>query len=276
LDANTFWQNRNYRMNFYAVKALQARAFLYRGNKTEAYAAATYIIQKADEMFKWATSAQPNRLFSSEVIFGLESRELYDHYNRVFVFTARDQELLAPTPERLAAVMESNTFTTDLRNTAFWFQSTYKSFKTFCKFADNTSTVPSEINNLMPMLRKTEMYYIAAECAPDMETAVGYLNTVRIKRQVPALPIPFNGVLNGITSSGVVGEIAKEYLKDLYGEGQMFFYYKRTNTKFIPNGSSIASQLPPPPGGTTGNSNWVYLDKAKYVFPIPTNELGYR
>jgi starch-binding outer membrane protein, SusD/RagB family len=272
LDANSFWQNRGRRLNFYAVKALEARVALYRGAKAEAYAAATYLVQNTDAQFPWVSTATPDRVFSKELFFGLESRDLYETYNKTFVFTTQDNQILAPNTSRLTAYMESATFTTDIRNTAFWYQSNQKSYQTFCKYADNTATVPSANNNVMPMLRKSEMYYIAAECAPDTASAIGYLNTVRSKRLVPALASPFHGVLTGISSTGAMGEIAKEYRKDLFGEGQMFFYYKRTNTKFIPNGTSTVNPLPAPPAGNAGNSNWVYMDKVKYVFPIPATE----
>ena len=275
LDANPFWQNRGSRLNFYALKALEARINLYRGNKAEAYTAATWLIQNAGNVFPWVTTSTPDRVFTKEVIFGLESRELYETYNKTFVFTAVDAQVLAPNTSRLTGYMESATYTTDTRINAFWYQSNQKSYKTFCKFADNTSTVPSANNNIVPMLRKSEMYYIAAECAPDTATAVGYLNTVRTNRLVPVLATPFQGVLTGISSTGVMGEIAKEYRKDLYGEGQMFFYYKRTNTKFIPNGTSVVSPLPAPPTGNAGNTNWTYMDKAKYVLPIPTTEIDF-
>jgi starch-binding outer membrane protein, SusD/RagB family len=275
IDANVFWQNRRSRLNLYALKALEARMALYRGDKAGAYAAATWLIQNTDGVFPWVTTAQPDRVFTKEVIFGLECRELYESYNKTFVFTALEPQILAPNPSRLTSYMESATYTTDIRNTAFWYQSTQKSYKTFCKFADNTSTVPSANNNIVPMLRKSEMYYIAAECAPDTATAVGYLNTVRTNRLVPALAMPFQGVLTGISSTGVMGEIAKEYRKDLYGEGQMFFYYKRNNTRYIPNGTSVVNPLPAPPAGNGGNSNWIYMDKVKYVFPIPATELEF-
>jgi hypothetical protein len=161
LDANPFWQNRRNRLNFYALKALEARVNLYRGNKAGAYEAASYLIQNTGAVFPWATVAQPDRVFSKEIIFGLECRELYDTYNKTFVFTTLDKDILAPNTSRLTAYMESSTYTTDIRNTAFWYQSNQKSYKTFCKFADNTSTVPSANTNLVPMLRKSEMYYIA-------------------------------------------------------------------------------------------------------------------
>lgn len=270
--ANVFWQGRNFRLNLYAVKALEARVYLYRGDMADAYAEATWFIQNVDAQFKWASAGTTDRVFSSEVLFGLQDRLLYTTYNNTFVFTLLAPQILAPSSTRLTSLMESGTYPNDIRNNAFWYQSTMQAYKTFAKFADNTSSVPSVLSNMMPVIRKSELYYIAAECAPDTTTAIGYLNTVRTKRQVPALGTPFHGVLTGISSAGVIGEITKEYRKDLYGEGQLFFYYKRTGATYIPNGTSSTATLPAPPTNNASNTNWIYMPKLNYVAPIPTTE----
>ena len=55
-------------------------------------------------------------------------------------------------------------------------------------------------------------------CAADASTAAGYLNKVREARGVDAVTFAEDKRLN---------EIEKEYRKEFYGEGQLFFFYKR-------------------------------------------------
>lgn len=54
-----------------------------------------------------------------------------------------------------------------------------------------------------------------------------------------------------------MAEIQKEYRKEMYGEGQLFYFYKRNNVVTIPDG--------------VGNP----MSEAKYVFPLPLAELEF-
>jgi len=69
------------------------------------------------------------------------------------------------------------------------------------------------------------------------------------------------GLPNLTAGTVAVPEILKEYQKEFYGEGQLFYYYKRTNANAIPNGST-----------TSGN---ITMDKTKYVLPLPLSETGF-
>jgi len=96
------------------------------------------------------------------------------------------------------------------------------------------------------------MYYILAETAPTLNDGFTQLNAVRTRRGLSALPVSTQATLNN--------EITKEYQKEFYAEGQLWFYYKRKATprpQFLI--SSITSDLTP----------------AKYVLPIPPTELQF-
>ena len=97
------------------------------------------------------------------------------------------------------------------------------------------------------MIRITEMYYIAAECSDDMEL----LKTVRRERNMTA------DMLGDLRT-----ELTKEYRKEFWAEGQLFFYYKRINASSIPNGNA-----------PSGN---VSLNSSKYMIPLPKSELDMR
>lgn len=259
INTDPFFKNRNYRLNYYAVKALQARVYMYRGYKAAAYAAAQTVIQNADNKFPWIVPSavlsnkdNPDRTFSTELIFGLQSLDLYNNYNMYYSPGLTDQMILAPLDGRLNTFMESATYPNDLRLNPDWIYpaATSKTYRTFYKFADvSTATMP--FRYMLPMLRKSEMYYIAAECAPDLTTAFTYLNTVRYNRGISNLP----------GTAVLATELKKEYQKEFYGEGQLFYYYKRTNTATIPNGAA-----------TSGN---ITMNKTTYVLPLPQSETNY-
>src|SRR5690606_24722049 len=109
------------------------------------------------------------------------------------------------------------------------------------------STITSLRQSRIPVIRLSEMYYIAAEAETDPQLALGYLNTVRTARVLPAL--------DDLTSGDFKNELLKAYRKEFFGEGQLWFYYKRLNVAQIPNS----------PEATT-------MTEEKYVFPLPVAE----
>jgi hypothetical protein len=258
-NVDAFFKSRNYRMNYYAVKALEARVYLYRGFKAKAYEAAQFVINNAQQYFPWITSTSllsnkdnADRAFSTEMIFAVQSLDLYNNYTRYFAPANQDFAILAPLDGRLNTMMESATYPNDYRLNPCWIypSASNKTYRTFYKYAD-VADPNIKFRYMMPLMRISEMYYIAAETAPDNTTAFALLNTVRYNRG--DANIPANAVL--------ATEIKKEYQKEFYGEGQLFYYYKRTNATTIPNGSSAS-----------GN---VAMDKTKYVVPVPQSETNF-
>jgi hypothetical protein len=95
------------------------------------------------------------------------------------------------------------------------------------KFYSGTTTAPNVV--ITPLIRMSEMYYIAAECAGtnnDIAAATDFLDSVRIHRNINKDLTPT------ISTDSLTTEIRKEYQKEFVGEGQMFFYYKRKNLPF--------------------------------------------
>jgi hypothetical protein len=252
-DGNDFYETfRNRRMNYYAVKALLARVYLYRGNTTAALESAKSALAN-EALFPWTTYASiytdkinPDRIFSNEVIFGLQNPAMYSLNDDVFDGSLRDGEILAPQPARLTAVFEN--LETDYRYTTTWlFPSSGKNYRTLFKYTD---VVDKGLLRRMfqPLIRKTEMYYIITECETDKTEQLRVLNQVRLNR----------GLVNLAATVTVNTELQKEYQKEFYGEGQLFFYYKRRNIATIPNGSAAS-----------GN---ISMNAARYVVPLPLSE----
>ncbi len=127
--------------------------------------------------------------------------------------------ILAPAPTRLSAVYENNN-SSDYRNhNSIWAVpgNGIKDYRCFYKYAD-IERRDSIYRDLIPLIRISEMYYIVAECEPDKTAALTALNTIRRAR----------GLLDLASSANVINETRNEYRREFYGEGQLFFYYKRT------------------------------------------------
>ncbi|WMI64169.1 RagB/SusD family nutrient uptake outer membrane protein [Aestuariibaculum sp. YM273] len=257
-DRFKFVAGRQFRFNYYAVKALQARVHLYAGNKAEALEAATFIIQDASKWFPWTSeseifteAANPDRTFSKEVVFGLVNTSMYDRYRSYFAPSVRDENILTAEEGYLAEVFENNTL--DYRFNSTWQQpaSGVKAYKTFLKYAD-VSDNRTTFRFKQPLIRLTEMYYIAAEAETDAAKALQYINTVRNSRGLESLSSEIN----------LQDEILKEYQKEFYGEGQLFFYYKRLNVETLRS-------------GTPGVAAFT-MGADQYVVPLPLSETDYR
>ena len=83
----------------------------------------------------------------------------------------------------------------------------------------------------LPLIRLSEMYYIAAECTSDPKDGVDYLEQVRSHRGLTSYSLD-----RGMSSDKLKEEILKEYKKEFIGEGQLWYYYKRLRKMdFSPN-----------------------------------------
>jgi hypothetical protein len=91
----------------------------------------------------------------------------------------------------------------------------------FLKYS-GSDDVPT--NNRVPLLRLAEMYLIAIEDLP-LEEAKPYFSDFRIARALD-ISIEESSLLD---EGARLSRLEKEYRKEFYGEGQMFFFYKKHN-----------------------------------------------
>jgi len=120
----------------------------------------------------------------------------------------------------------------------------------FLKLKEEPET-QSASKNKMPLIRKPEMYYYAAECynqLNDPKKAINMLNEVRLARGIDIK----DNLPETLTKNEIEQEITKEWRKEYIGEGQMFYYYKRLGL-MIPSAS-------------------VEGDKA-FILPLPRTEV---
>ncbi len=251
-----FYINRHYRMNYYAVKALQARVHLWRGDKPAALAAAYAVLNaslvQSGNLFNWIDLAKlngtsPDRILSSEIIFGIHNRNMYSLHDTYFAGGAAPKNELCPDGARLDAVYDSGD-DNDVRFGKMWSVpgGVDKTYKTFNKYA-KPAAMDTTFTYFQPLIRKSELYYIVAECELDPAAAAQALTDV----------VKHRNLMSPGIAVATSDEILKEYRKEFYGEGVLFFYYKRLNFLSIPDGNS---------------SNPLTMNATTYRVPLPLNE----
>lgn len=245
---NTYAAYRFLRMNYYAVKALQARAYLWFRNNTAAYACAKEVIDvknpDGNPKFRLGTLSDisgDNLNLSMEHIFGLYDFQLNKKFQDRFLSGSLKN---GSSDYTVTNQLYGNTGT-DIRETNLWQLVTLQTGSecyTCTKYkaaTDNSKIDPFQV----PMLRISEMYLIAAETAPDGEKQ-GYWNQFRVARNIPVTVLPADPGLSKL-------ELIKEYRKEFFAEGQTFFAYKRINaarTQFLwlPRSATINYVVPLP------------------------------
>ncbi len=257
---NDLLLNRKLRFNYFAAKALLARAELWAGNRPAALLAAEEVIGAAGRVFPWvlqsavvATETQRDRTFTTEHIFGLYVNDLAENYANLLDSSQYTSTLIIGAA-RIAEQFETASVGTGDYRQVYLIRETSRlgQNKIFFGKLYQPAGMPSNLARRIPLIRIPEMYYIAAECLSDSnpQQSMEYLTTVRNARGITT-PYP-----NGLSGDQLRNEIRKEYWKEFPLEGQMFYYYKRTNSTTVP--------------GITGNFN-----TQNYVLPLPPNEIEF-
>lgn len=251
-----------YRLNYFAVQVLLARAYLWNGDKAAALDIATATIDRAQTLFPFTTTAAasgayPDRMFSSEVLFSLYNTSRINVYRKYFAATLDPRRILSFAGTLDAGrVPELYDSQNDLRYRMWAASAEGDNDLIFNKYEDVTLNDGSTEGYcyMMPLIRLSELYLIAAECESDEEQALSYLNTLRNHRGCPDL--------HPTTPEELLAAITSEFRKETIGEGQMFYFYKRHAMQNIPNGSAM-----------TGDMN---MQLKNYVVPIPDSETDNR
>lgn len=242
-------RNRQKHLNYYAVTALLARVQLYAGNLPDALEAAREIVGEPGSEpvapFSLTTAAAiDERLFDSELLFALEEGKMQDNIDVYFGesvikngITNSSTALSISINNRNKLFAQQDPADDDYR-LKLWFQETNSA----------TAVMPGKYVNVgcIPLIRLSELYYIAAECSANQGLA--YLNTLRAHRGLAAMT----------EVTDLQAEIAKEYSKEFMCEGQMFYYYKRLGLKRIGVYRTVAIE-----------------PEEVYVIPLPDDELDF-
>ena len=276
---NDFLNYRNLRLNYYAVQALLARAYAWQGNATKAYEICKNdIIDKitTEEMavFPWVTEGQvhaegkPDFLFSSEVMFALYNSKRTSVYSSLF------SPALNSKSSRLTFVGANYSdskfafFYDDVNDwrREMWQIAEVKAteeggedesslyMNKFADFEQGTTASSTDLYRyMMPLVRLSEVYLMAAEGAPTREEAFSYINTVRLHRSCRDI---------ADENQELIEAVLPEFAREVIGEGQLFYFYKRHALTSIPSGT-VAN----------GTFNMVL---SNYVLPLPPSEVDKR
>ena len=228
-----FLNYRFNRMNKYAVKAVMARAYLWKGDKINAAAKAQEVIdaKKADggKRFALVTDNSQDKVCSTELLFSLsmDSKTFPDRVESEFMVAMWNYYVLFDV-QRLYDIFDIKVDgTNDMR---------MKEGSGFNISSNGAYTLKYSQQNLfsfaiecqMPLVRLPEMYYILAECTDDLAESARLLSLVRGSRGVEDLQ-PFKNEDERMLN------LEKEYRKEFYAEGQLWYFYKRNAYKTFLN-----------------------------------------
>ncbi len=236
---------RQYRLNYYAVQGLLARAYLWKGDTENAYATAKAIITEVEEKktFDWTpktniqSTSAPDLIFSTEVMFGLYNLKRVNTYNNLFKNTTSYSNALTFYGETMDGDNDETRIhwffdqTDDLRRTEMWEVATIEESTETSGTKEHQVTVFGKYKDIqtsatrrymIPLLRMSEIYLIAAETCTDVTEGLGYVNAIREHRN--CVNIDAAAVA---TKEDLQDYIDDEFCRETIGEGQIYFYYKR-------------------------------------------------
>lgn len=268
---DVYLRYRQFRLNYYAVLALKARVYLYGQDKENARITAHRLLDDpavmqhfpaVDPSTLLGNNQTPDRVFSSEVLFGMYMRDRSDIYTYNFDPENASTSLLQPKSDFLTGSLFAGE-TGDYRYQSQWTPATgvgstgftlnkYKALK----FATNMDEAYYPFYTyFMPLIRLSEMYFIAAECENELSDKYARLNESRDRRGIPALTV--------VSEEDLMTRLRLEYLREFYGEGQSFFMYKRLYVNILNTENGY-------------NNNTYGCSVARFVPPLPEGEISSR
>jgi hypothetical protein len=258
-DGPLFLQERRHRLNYYAVCGELARVYLYKGDHANALLNAQEVINA--NKFPWTKQAdflspddeKKDRMLYKELLFA------------VYISNAGTSEALRKQlRDGVASLYVSSQEGRNIYETGGvggedfrykqWFLEQSVSSGPYLRLEKYTRDPEKNLHpQLAPAMRLSEMYYIAAECLFDTDPAKAweYFNTVRLHRGIGTQ-------LSNPSRAVFMQELVKEMRKECFGDGQIFYMYKRLNMPF------------PGPFGSI-----VPASSAIFVLPFPDNEIAY-
>lgn len=272
-DMDSYLLYRRYRLNYWAVKALQARVALYLGQKQQAHTLAMEVINakgRTDGESIVTLSGMtdlPNGYLAlpSECLFTLSKYDLLDYSISRLVgggsstvniaFSNYSPVTLAITETMFNDLFAGVNTASDNRYMYVWNRNarssqavTYPAIKKYWYDTKDDNIQSPTFNNLIiPMIRLSEMYLIAIETTTSLEEANTLWNTYQRSHNVLLTEDAFSQL------SDVQPVVQAEFLREFFAEGQMFYYYKRLGS------SQMKWRVPA-------------VEEKEYIIPLPETE----
>lgn len=252
-----FLISRGNRFNYYAVSGILARACMYAGKLEDAYDAALEVIKFQDKKGYYAytrSSTYTNNSFENgnlkaynDLLIAFYSTKLTDLDKEMNDYLGSNKVYYM----KLQNIPEI--FGTDIDDFRLKFQIETKNniYRPLKYRTPSLSQVGGNISSvLIPIMGMSEIYYIAGEAICEkpekLDEAKSYLMKVKTGRNLR------NTDLSGVTTGTQFKDLLLlDARRELWGEGQLFFWYKRWD-KAISNAS---------------------FTKDKFVIPVPDSEI---
>lgn len=256
---------RQFRLNYWAVRALRARMHLYLGETAEAYAVAAEIINAKDpegnpvrEMTGAEDIANGYRLCPNECLFALSKYDIMD--NTIGFLGGGESDAVYSTGSslglsmaRLNALFAGEITSSHNRYQNCWNKnardnSNQPNWALTSKYWWNEDTEETMLNcQLVPMLRMSEVYLIGMEVSADLVEVNAWYKAYMVQHNV--------GTSTDFASLEDARTWARaEYNREFIAEGQAFYTYKRV----------AAPTMIGVPDRT--------MTEADYILPLPDTE----
>lgn len=264
-NASAYQNNRYSQVNLYAVYAMKARVFRFKGEPDSAALYAQKVISSSQLHLiashgglKTAKKYPGDR----ELIWGVFNNKLYAPIYKLFIAkkegTGTDTRLVVRKDyEKIFKETALGPDDHDYRYDEYFkyvVDSTTISFSRFLEEETSNSAEQQKAITGICLFRIPEMYYIASEAIYDTDRtqAIKYFNAVRTSRGLMDMA---SDKLD--SKEKFMKELLKERMKEFWGEGQIFFEYKYQNVAF---------------NGPTDNGNVIEPSPAIFILPWPENE----
>lgn len=265
-DDDDFFEYRQFRLNYWAVKALQARLYLYLGETESAHTTAMEIINEQPLSLSGVSDLSSENLYltcPSEALFMLSKYDLIDYTITLFTdanrehvgFFGEQYDLTTDQFNELYKGVQTsshNRYIREWRKNATDSQGTgYVALKKY--WYDSTNPTSNQASNLMtkvqviPMIRLSEIYLIAIETSNNLSEVNSLYQTYMRSHEVLLTEDAFS------TLDAAREEVINEYRREFFAEGLMFYVYKRK-------------------GATTQMFNDNTVTEEDYIVPLPTSE----
>lgn len=275
LGKDMFLLDRQFRMNLFAVKAMMARVYCYKGDVESRKLAAQYakeVIGATDyfSLYKQQSNENYNSIRYREQIFGIsvfELDELLENNNMSmagpeYVENSLQRRYVLDDEKYTDFYDMSSGGSNDWRTLNVMFGMTPSRYHYSLKYNQSKLQNNAEGMDAMPLIRLPEMYYIAIECAPTAKEAADLLNEFRQSRgwsfddDVTAEGLDDLDVNSkeDKTKTKRINHLMREVRKEYFAEGQLFFFLKAHHYKTF--AGSVFEEMTP----------------VLYQWPLPDNE----
>ena len=233
------------------MEALKARLYLYIGNKEKAYTAAHNVIDAKTNSGQIVIDLVRSKDFYSECILALSNNEIKDNIGG---FSSSTSNFM--TAANYGKLFSGKVTTDDFRAKDFWAETVSNGSYTYYEFVKYKQPEDNIVNNseewmiryqVIPLIRLSEMYLIVMETAELTEANKLYKSYMAEKNAL---------ITTDMAREELNAEILNEYRREFWGEGQMFYAYKRLGVKEMMWKTDRE------------------VEEKDYIVPLPTTESG--